>query len=112
MNQDQIIKFLIENLDADAFVEAKRNGTSIMYLAGVASRWTGGNATQPTRVTGNTGNERRRPTPAVQQEAVQDLNEGAMETPAPNTRPQPAPRNNPVRNNQNQQQDRVRVSRL
>lgn len=111
MNQDQIIKFLIDNLDADAFVEAKRNGTSIMYLAGVAQRWTGGNIIQPTR---NVGNAQRRPTPVVQTEAmVQDLNEGAPETPAPNARPQPAPRNNPVRNAQtNNQQDRVRVSRL
>jgi hypothetical protein len=110
MNQDQIIKFLIDNLDADAFSEAKRNGTSIMYLAGVAARWAGGNVTQPTRTVGNIGNERRRPAqPQPIQEAVQDLTE---DHPPAQAQPQPAPRNNPFRNNQNNQADRVRVSRL
>lgn len=104
MNQDQIIKFLIDNLDADAFVEAKRNGTSIMYLAGVAQRWTGGNATQPAR---NTGNGNRR---VVAQETAQDLNEDRPVPQAP-PQPQPAQRRAPAPN-QNAGQDRVRVSRL
>lgn len=111
MNQDQLIRFLIDNLDADAFSAAKRDGTSIMYLAGVAQRMSGGiNLNQP-----QTAPRQNRPTARnVAQEVpqpVQDLNE---DTPTPpNGLIVRAPqRNTPVRNNTINQQDRVRVSAL
>ena len=106
MNQDQLIRFLIDNLDADAFSAAKRDGTSIMYLAGVAQRMTG-------NVAPTTNNRQVRPaTRTVQAEPVQDLNETPPTT-QPAAQPvRPARQNTPVRNNTIGQQDRVRVSTL
>lgn len=39
MNQDQVIRFLMDNIDADALAEANRNGSTIVYFAGVAQRF-------------------------------------------------------------------------
>ena len=110
MNQDQLIRFLIDNLDADAFSAAKRDGTSIMYLAGVAQRMTGINLNQPTTAT----RPNRPAARNVAQETpqpVQDLNE-EQPTPTVAQAARTAQRNAPVRNNTINQQDRVRVSAL
>ena len=50
MNQDQIIRFLMDNIDAEALAEANRNGSTIMYFAGVAQRFPNTNQAANNRV--------------------------------------------------------------
>lgn len=119
MNQDQLIRFLMDNIDVDALVAARTNGSTIMYFANVANRLQGGNMTQPTR---NAVGRTIQPTP------IQNLNEEAEDRPPRYTPPvQPQPDNptvtrnnnqnngqprNRANNNQNNGQDRVRVGNL
>ena len=126
MNQDQLIRFLMDNIDVDALVSARNNGASIMYFAGVAQRFPNAQNVNPTRQTTPT-RQPQRITPQPQAEdrpprygqtvetaPVENLTEeapaGQPNTTAPINRT--APRNNPTRNVNNQNTDRVRVSRL
>ncbi len=97
----------MDNIDVDALVNARDNGAMIMYFANVATRLQGGNLTQTTTPRRNQPTLRQ----AVQAAPmpVQNLNE---ETPVAQPEPRTAPRPAPVRNAQNNAQDRVRVSRL
>lgn len=109
MNQDQLIRWLMENIDAEALAEANRTGSTIMYLAGAAQRFPN------TQITANT----RRPTAPV----AQAVRETAAPRRAPQTdeiqedrapAPAPAPARPPVRRAARpvNQTDTVRVARL
>ncbi len=113
MNQDQIINWLYNNFDADAYNEAKRNGTAFVYLAGIAQTFPGNTQTQRAttqhRQIPQAIGRVPAPAPARRVEAApaQDLNaedEAPAEAPAPTRR-------QPTRNN-NTNNDRVRVGRL
>lgn len=110
MNQDQLIQALVNHLDPDAVLEAKRTGTMYSYYVTLAQNILGNNAqTQTNRKNGNTGNERTRPARNV----VVDLNEtetNETERPARETT-RPATNRQPARTNAGAG-DRVGVRRL
>ena len=117
MNQDQIIRFLMDNIDAVALAEANRNGSTIMYFAGVAQRWPNNNVAGAVAAPRNRVGrvhpvaeeaepDPARPArrqPAVREEAAVNLNENENNVPAPR---RPAAR--PV-GQVNGNADRVRV---
>ena len=104
MNQDQIIRWLMENIDANALTEAQRNGSTIMYFAGVAQRWPNNNTTA---TSGNTPRPAR-PAPIVREENPQNETPIAQNQtqPTQNTIRQQTRRNGAARYNEG---DTVRV---
>ena len=101
----------MENIDANALAEAQRNGSTIMYFAGVAQRWPNN-----TQTAANT----RRPVPG----GVRGIDAPNVNVPQPvpqnngivEAAPTPAPPRAPARRNNTRQQgnegDRVRVATL
>jgi hypothetical protein len=109
MNQDQLIRFLMDNIDAEALAEANRQGSTIMYYAGVAQRFPNTQtAATNTRTTGRM-NTRPQAMPVFTAEPrgveIQATNE---------TNPTPAPPRTPARRNarNGNEGDTVRVGRL
>src|ERR1035437_175443 len=113
MNQDQLIRWLMENIDAEALAEANRQGSTIMYLAGAAQRFP--NTQNVANRNGNTGNERVRPIQPVRETAAprrapqtDETQEDRAPAPAPApARPVARRAARPVN-----QADTVRVARL
>ena len=118
MNQDQLIRWLMENIDATALAEANRTGSTIMYYAGAAQRFP--NTQNVANRNGNTGNERVRPiqpvretaAPAPRRVAQYHEAEEIQEDRAP--APAPAPARTAARRAARpaNQTDTVRVARL